>query len=90
MIGVLQNATESDLKKYGVDHGVKISRLSQRYKASWKNNGIKEGSIVTAINDVKINTIEDVEQIMNNRKEYNPLRIELINDNGEKERYYFE
>ena len=90
VIGVLQNATESDLKKYGVDHGVKISRLSQRYKGSWKNNGIKEGSIVTAINDVKINTIEDVEQIMSNRKEYNPLRIELINDNGEKERYYFE
>lgn len=89
VVGVLKNANKNDLKKFGVSNGLKISRLSESYKDYWKNNGIEEGCIITAINDVKVRSVEDVEQIMSNRKDYEPLRIELINTNGEKERYNF-
>ncbi|HMC00738.1 MAG TPA: trypsin-like peptidase domain-containing protein [Flavobacteriaceae bacterium] len=89
VVGVLKNANKNELKKFGVNNGLKISRLSERYEDYWKNNGINEGCIITAINDVKVRSVEDVEQIMSNRKDYEPLRIELINSNGEKERYNF-
>ncbi|MDU8887331.1 trypsin-like peptidase domain-containing protein [Yeosuana sp. MJ-SS3] len=89
VIGVLKNANKNELKKFGVNNGLKISRLSDRYKDYWKNNGIKEGCIITAINDVKVKSVDDVEQIMSGRSDYEPLRIDLINLNGEKERYNF-
>ncbi|MEJ2113943.1 MAG: trypsin-like peptidase domain-containing protein, partial [Flavobacteriaceae bacterium] len=89
VVGVLKTANKNELKKFGVNNGVKISRLSERYEDYWKNNGIDEGCIITAINDVKVKSVEDVEQVMSNRKDYEPLRIELINSNGEKERYNF-
>lgn len=91
VLGLLKNATKEDLKKFKVDHGVKISSLTQvdYYNKYWKNNNIGEGTIITAINDAKIKTVEDVERIMDNRSSDAPLRIELINKNGEKERYNF-
>jgi len=89
VIGILKNANESELKKYGIKNGLKISRLGERYEDYWKKNGINEGNIVTAINDIEINSVEDVEQIMSNRSEHESLRIEVINSNGEKERYNF-
>jgi len=89
VIGVLKNANESELKKYGIKNGLKISRLGEQYRDYWKSNGIIEGNIVTAINDIEINSVEDVERIMSDRTEHQPLRIELINSKGEKERYNF-
>jgi S1-C subfamily serine protease len=89
VIGILKNANESELEKFGIKNGLKISRLGERYEDYWKKNGINEGNIVTAINDVEINSVEDVEQIMSTRSEHESLRIEVINSNGEKERYNF-
>ena len=91
VLGVLKNASKEDLKKFKINHGVKISSLTQNqyYKKYWTNNGIQEGAIITAINNTKITSIEDVEQIMDNRSADEPLRIELINNKGEKELYNF-
>ena len=88
-IGVLKNANPKELKKYGADYGVKISELSERNKEYWLQNGVKEGTIITAINGQKVNSVEDVNRIKNSNKSYGPLSIELINEKGEKERYRF-
>ena len=87
-IGVQKNASKADLKKYDLDYGVKISEVSERNKDYWYENGVKEGTIITAINGVKIKSIEDVERAKNDKSSYQ-LSIELINENGEKERYRF-
>ena len=87
-IGVLKNASKSELKKYDSEYGVKISEISERNKEYWYDNGVKEGTIITAINGVKINSIEDVERAKNDNSNYQ-LSIELINEKGEKERYRF-
>ena len=87
-IGVLKNASKSELKKYDSEYGVKISEISERNKEYWYDNGVKEGTIITAINVVKINSIEDVERAKNDNSNYQ-LSIELINEKGEKERYRF-
>jgi len=89
VIGTLKVASKNELKKYGTINGLKISRLSERYENEWKESGIKEGDIVTSINGVKINSVEDVEQITNKRSSSEPLRVEIINGKGEKIRYRF-
>jgi len=89
MVGQIKNAKKEDLKKYKVSNGVKIVQLDSKYAEYWINNGVKEGSIITAINDEKIETVDDAQKIIKNRSSYDPLRIELINTNGEKERYNF-
>jgi len=89
VIGTLKKATQSDLKKYDLDYGLVITDLSDRYKDEWKADGIDEGSIVTAINGIKVNSIEQVEQIITNRSEYEPMRIEIVKSNGEKVNYRF-
>jgi len=87
-IGVLKNASKSELKKYDSEYGVKISEISEKNKDYWYENGVKEGTIITAINGVKVNSIEDVERVKNDTSNYQ-LSIELINEKGEKERYRF-
>lgn len=91
VLGVLKNASIEELKKFNTNYGVKISSLPQNeyFRKYWLNNGVNEGTIITAINNTKITSIEDVEKIMNTRPEDEPLRIELINSQGEKERYNF-
>jgi serine protease Do len=89
IIGTLKNASKSELKQHGSINGLKISRFNDNYKKEWEEYGIQEGDIVTAINGVKVQTIEDVERIKNKRSYNESLRIELINNKGEKVRYYF-
>ncbi|AJR04580.1 trypsin-like peptidase domain-containing protein [Siansivirga zeaxanthinifaciens] len=89
LVGMVKNAKREDLKKFKATNGVKIIDLNDEYKEYWTKNGVKEGSIITSINEQKINTVDDVQDALKNRSPYEPLRIELINTNGEKERYNF-
>lgn len=91
MVGIIRNAKPKDLKKFKAKNGVKIQQLSSNhsYANYWQSNGVGEGSIITAINDIPVNTVDEVEQIIKNRVQGDSFKIELINQNGEKERHYF-
>ncbi|MEC3907656.1 trypsin-like peptidase domain-containing protein [Tamlana sp. 2201CG12-4] len=89
LIGRIKDTKPADLKKYSADYGVKIVQLNNEYADYWKKNGVEEGCIVTAINGVKVNSVEDVQDVLNSESASEYLRIELINSNGEKERYNF-
>tara|TARA_R110000868_G_scaffold174537_2_gene411270 strand:- start:2558 stop:3961 length:1404 start_codon:yes stop_codon:yes gene_type:complete len=89
LVGLVKNASPSDLKKFKVSNGIVIMRLDDKYAEYWKKNGVKVGTIITAINDIKIKSIEDAQNIMKNRSTSEALRIEIINSKGEKERYNF-
>ncbi len=89
LVGEVKNAKPKDLKKFKVSNGVKIISLDTNYAEYWKNNGVEAGNIITAINDVKVNSVEDVQNILKNKSQSEYLRIELINSKGEKERYNF-
>jgi Do/DeqQ family serine protease len=90
-LGTLKKASKSDLEPYGTNHGVKLSSMTsiEYYKNYWNKIGIKEGVIVTAIDGNPIYEIEDVERTMDSRSPYDPLTIELVNRDGERERYSF-
>ncbi len=89
LVGQIKNTKPSDLKKYKAKNGVKIVELGSQYAEYWKKNGVGKGSIITAINDVQVTNVDDVQKIFENRSPNESLRIELINENGEKERYNF-
>ncbi|AUS03972.1 trypsin-like peptidase domain-containing protein [Pseudotamlana carrageenivorans] len=89
LVGRIKNTTKNDLKKLKASNGVKIVQLNGEYEQYWKNNGILEGSIITSINDVKVNTVDDVQNILKERSTYEPIRLELINTNGQRERFNF-
>ena len=89
VIGTLKKATKEDLKKYDLSYGLVISDLSEGYKDEWIADGVNKGSIVTAINGVKVNSIEQVEQLIENRSGNQPMRIEIVKQNGEKVSYRF-
>jgi len=89
LVGRIQNANSRDLKKYNVTRGVKITDLNSKYADYWKKNGIIEGCIITTINEVKIKNIDDVQKALRNKSSYETLRLEIINSNGDLERYNF-
>jgi len=91
IIGTIKNAKPNHLRKYSTKNGVKISRLTsnRKYLEFWNNNGVQEGDVITAINNVKVNNVEEVQAILKNIQPNDLLRIELINSKGEKERYNF-
>lgn len=89
VIGTLKKASKAELKRYDLDYGLVISDLSSRYKDEWIADGINKGSIVTAINGVKLKSVEQVEQLIEKRSTYEPMRIEIVKENGEKVNYRF-
>jgi Do/DeqQ family serine protease len=89
IIGLVKNAKEKDLRKLDAQNGVKISSLDKTYERFWKKNGIEEGSIVTAINDKTVNSIDEVKHALENKSSNDPLKFEIINKNGKKESFYW-
>ena len=76
------------MKKLDLDYGLKISNLSDRYRDEYKSDGISEGSIVTAINGFKINSIEDANTALA-KYSNNIYKVEIVKNNGEKVNYRF-
>ncbi|SFZ92204.1 Do/DeqQ family serine protease [Flaviramulus basaltis] len=89
LVGLVKNAKKEDLKKLKAPNGIKIIELDGQYESYWNKNGVNEGAIITSINDTKINSVDDAQEAVKNRAPNEPLRIELINSNGDKERYNF-
>ena len=88
IIGTLVELKAEELKKYGHDYGLKLKELSQYYKEEWISDGVDKGSLITAINDVKLNTIADVKKALNKSSDQ-IKRITIIKNNGEKMVYRF-
>ncbi|MDA9303639.1 trypsin-like peptidase domain-containing protein [Flavobacteriaceae bacterium] len=88
ILGTLQEPSKKALKNLNVDYGLLISELSETHREDWESDGISEGSFVTEINDVKINSINDAQRAL---KKYSNkvLRIALVKNNGEKVVYRF-
>ena len=84
----MQEPTKDDLKNLNIKHGLKLSELSEMHRKDWEMDGISEGSIVTAINDIKINSINDAQRALE-KYSNNVLRLALVKNNGEKVVYRF-
>ena len=88
ILGTLQEPSKKALKNLNVDYGLLISELSETHREDWESDGISEGSFVTEINDVKINSINDAQRALE-KYSNKVLRIALVKNNGEKVVYRF-
>lgn len=89
LVGEVKNVKPTDLKKLKASNGVKIIKLNEKYRDYWTRNGVEAGSIITMVNDVEVNSIDDVQKALKNATEFESLKIELINTKGEKDRFNF-
>ena len=81
----IKNATNFDLKKFGVKNGVIINDgLTQDIK----NWGIA-GSMIIKINNQDVDSVEDVKDILKNRRYNAPIKMTFIDKNGELNTYVF-
>jgi Do/DeqQ family serine protease len=88
IIGTLKESNKNELKKLDLDHGLKVSSLNDRNREEWEEDGVTEGSFVTAINGVEVNSVDDVNKVLYkySNKVY---RVEIVKNNGEKVNYRF-
>ncbi len=80
----VKNLSKTDKKKFDTKKGVKITRTSQ-----YMNRYNLEGKVLIAVNDQKIDDIDDAKQFIDNA-DYQPTSIVILNEGGEKERFIFQ
>ncbi|WP_271856322.1 S1C family serine protease [Patiriisocius marinus] len=85
-IGVeVRKANSADLQKYGLKNGVEIIKALTKEVARY---GI-EGNIIIAIDDIKVNDVDEVKDIMTSRKRQDPIKMTFVNKQGETHSYIF-
>lgn len=77
----LENISATDKKKFRVDYGVKIKSINNEHLSQYASELI--GNIILSIDNVKVNDIETVSKLLNDKGDKQSVRIEMINKNGE-------
>ena len=84
---ILKDISKSDKKKYDILNGVKIIRNGNRNLIYY---GVKEGFIITKINKKPVLTAAEASNLLDSLLgSGQPVYIEVLNLDGEKERYAF-
>ena len=84
---ILKDLTNKERKKYGIKGGAKILRNANKSLVYY---GVKEGYIITAINKQIFSNASDAAKALDTYSgKGNPIYIEVINLDGERERYAF-
>lgn len=79
----VSNATAEELKQRNVANGVKITRgLTPQMQ-----NEQLYGTIITAIDNIPVKNVEDVEKIMIERSAGEPISVTFVTPDGEKQKY---
>lgn len=85
MLGASFSPVKPDeMKRLGIENGVKISRLEA---GKLRSAGIREGFIITNIDKKKIETAEDVQKVIDSKK--GGILIEGVYPNGMRAYYAF-
>ena len=89
LIGILKNLNEEEIRKRKIENGVKIYQFNDSYKSYWNEYGINENDIITRINGIDINSINDIDKIVKSRNYYDPISIEILTNQNKIERFNF-
>ncbi len=82
----LEDLSPSDLKKYKLNNGVKISDV---LNSELKRFGLKKGQVVVSINGQSVANVNDVNDIMASLNTNSRLLLEVMTEEGVTERYIF-
>jgi len=81
----VENASEEELRRHGIKKGIKVRRAITKDMARYN----LEGYIITRINDISVENIEDVKHIMNRRSTGEDIKVTFVNDQGEINTFIF-
>lgn len=82
----VKNASPEDLSKNNAKNGVLINRMLTKEMAQYDLLGY----VISEIDDVQINSIDDVKNVFKNKSTSEPVSIVFLNKNGERNRFIFE
>lgn len=82
----LVDLSVKELEKNNIQTGVKIIDIENEHLI---NYGVQDGYIITNVNGVQVNTADEVELTISKYLGRRPIRLEMINLKGEKEKYIF-
>jgi Do/DeqQ family serine protease len=88
VIGTLKEPSKEALQNMDIKFGLQLFELSEIHREDWESDGVSEGSFVTEINDIKINSINDAQKALE-KYSNKVLRIAIVKTNGEKVVYRF-
>lgn len=75
----VEDLSDKDKKKFGVNYGVKIKNSSEFEDVV--------GKVILSVNGIKVQNTQILSEIMARKRGNAATRIELLNENGEIERY---
>ena len=79
----MTNATAEELKQRNVSNGVKVTRgLTPKMQSEQLY-----GTIITAIDNIPVKNVGDVEKIMQQRASGEPVSVTFVTPDGEKQKY---
>lgn len=81
----VKNLTEKDKKTFKTEKGVKVIGVPETYRGY----GLK-GKVLLAVDDEKIDDIDDAKVLFGKISRYGKTSITMINENGERERLIFQ
>lgn len=82
----LKNIDKRELNKMKLNNGVKVSAITNK---ELLNYGVKKGFVIISINGEKVYDVDDVQDKIEAKSSNEVMRIEMMNLNGELERYIF-
>lgn len=80
----VKNLSKKELEKLKVNNGVRVTAINNRELLAY---GVKEGYVLVSINNKKINSVDDVNAVLRSKSNGEVMRIEMLNLDGELERY---
>lgn len=80
----VKNLSKKELQNLKIDNGVKVMAVTNRELIAY---GVKQGYVLVSINNKKINTVDDISAILRAKGDGEVMRIEMLNIDGELERY---
>lgn len=83
----LKNMSPEEAKTRGLKQGVVVNRVNRADLI--KYGGVEEGYVITAINGVKVNTVEDISKIIEAKSDDQPILLDMLNKSGVVEKIRF-
>lgn len=83
----LKDLNEKDKKRYGIDYGAKI--IGETNNKAFQYYNVGDGYVLSKINGKRIKNASEAVSILNNYTGNQRMYLEMINPEGEVERYKF-
>lgn len=82
----VKDLSKSEKKTFKTQSGVKVTGASQFYEY---NNIDVVGKVLLSVNGNEVKNIDELKKVMESLSSNNRNSLELLNEKGEKERFFF-